>query len=272
MDRANGIGRVTGGLAILIFAVMMKGFGETQGISAILGEFSFFYDFAVWGGIAIGLVGSTIGMIDLLFGSTNISLSNPYYLPVIGRRGRAKKVKINYIDNNRLMRAIENTVLSPIREVWKLTRNKDSVYHQEYVSTYEGLTPYLEEIVSALNECLKGINKADKSGDTEEEKRLTELVESQLTGSLGTAVDHIVSQMQSIREKETQHEADIKVAEATLSKENPVYSSQESPFDTLDVLMAPEREKEKLLRKYENRPKKEENPEGGCGYENSSKD
>ena len=47
MDRVNGIGRVAGGFAILISAVMVKAFGETQGISAILGELSFFYDFAV---------------------------------------------------------------------------------------------------------------------------------------------------------------------------------------------------------------------------------
>lgn len=256
MDRVNGIGRVAGGLAIFVSAVMMKGFGETLGISAILGELSFIYDFAVWTCIAIGLVRTTIGMIDLLIGIANISLSNPYYLPVIGRKGRAKKAKINYIDNNKLMDAIEKTVLSPIREVWGLTQNKDSIYHQEYVSTYEGLTPYLEEIVSALNECLEGINKADKSGDTEEEKRLTALVESQLTGSLGAAVDHVVSQMQSIREKETQYKEDVKAAEITLSKENPVYSSQDSPFDTLDVMMAPEREKEELFRRYDKRPKK----------------
>ena len=261
MDRVNGIGRVAGGLAIFVSAVMMKGFGETLGISAILGELSFIYDFAVWTCIAIGLVGTTIGMIDLLIGIANISLSNPYYLPVIGRRGRAKKAKINYIDNNKLMDAIEKTVLSPIREVWGLTQNKDSIYHQEYVSTYEGLTPYLEEIVSALNECLEGINKADRSGDTEEEKRLTALVESQLTGSLGAAVDHVVSQMQSIREKETQYKEDVKAAEITLSKENPVYSSQDSPFDTLDVMMAPEREKEELFRRYDKRPKKKKGRE-----------
>lgn len=261
MDRVNGIGRVAGGLAIFVSAVMMKGFGETLGISAILGELSFIYDFAVWTCIAIGLVGTTIGMIDLLIGIANISLSNPYYLPVIGRKGRAKKAKINYIDNNKLMDAIEKTVLSPIREVWGLTQNKDSIYHQEYVSTYEGLTPYLEEIVSALNECLKGINKADRSGDTEEEKRLTALVESQLTGSLGAAVDHVVSQMQSIREKETQYKEDVKAAEITLSKENPVYSSQDSPFDTLDVMMAPEREKEELFRRYDKRPKKKKGRE-----------
>ena len=156
------------------------------------------------------------------------------------------------------MDAIEKTVLSPIREVWGLTQNKDSIYHQEYVSTYEGLTPYLEEIVSALNECLEGKNKADRSGDTEEEKRLTELVKSQLSGSLGAAVDHIVNQIQSVREKEIQHEADVKAAEITLSKESPVYSSQDSPFDTLDVLMAPEREREDLLKKYEEQSKKEE--------------
>ena len=261
MDRVNGIGRVAGGFAILISAVMMKGFGETLGISAILGEFSFIYDFAVWTCIAIGLVGTTIGMIDLLIGIANISLSNPYYLPVIGRKGRAKKAKINYIDNNKLMDAIEKTVLSPIREVWGLTQNKDSIYHQEYVSTYEGLTPYLEEIVSALNECLKGINKAEKRGDTEEEKRLAALVESQFSGSLGAAVDHVVSQMQSIREKETQYKEDVKAAEITLSKENPVYSSQDSPFDTLDVMMAPEREKEELFRRYDKRPKKKKGRE-----------
>lgn len=261
MDRVNGIGRVAGGLAIFVSAVMMKGFGETLGISAILGELSFIYDFAVWTCIAIGLVGTTIGMIDLLLGSANISLSNPYYLPVIGRKGRAKKAKINYIDNNKLMDTIEKTVLSPIREVWGLTQNKDSIYHQEYVSTYEGLTPYLEEIVSALNECLKGINKAEKRGDTEEEKRLAALVESQFSGSLGAAVDHVVSQMQSIREKETQYKEDVKAAEITLSKENPVYSSQDSPFDTLDVMMAPEREKEELFRRYDKRPKKKKGRE-----------
>jgi hypothetical protein len=261
MDRVNGIGRVAGGFAILISAVMVKGFGETLGISAILGELSFIYDFAVWTCIAIGLVGTTIGMIDLLIGIANISLSNPYYLPVIGRKGRAKKAKINYIDNNKLMDTIEKTVLSPIREVWGLTQNKDSIYHQEYVSTYEGLTPYLEEIVSALNECLKGINKAEKRGDTEEEKRLAALVESQFSGSLGAAVDHVVSQMQSIREKETQYKEDVKAAEITLSKENPVYSSQDSPFDTLDVMMAPEREKEELFRRYDKRPKKKKGRE-----------
>lgn len=261
MDRDKGILHVVGGLTTLSLTVIAKEFIDASGIKDVLGELSFFYDFVVWSCIAIGLAGAMIGTIELLFGAANISLSNPYYLPVIGRKGRAKKVKINYIDNNRLMRAIENTVLSPVREAWGLTQNKDSVYHQEYVSTYEGLTPYLEEIVSALNECLQGINKAVKSGDTEEEKRLTALVESQLTGSLGAAVDHVVSQMQSIREKETQYKEDVKAAEITLSKENPVYSSQDSPFDALDVLMAPEREKEELFKKYEKRPKKKKGRE-----------
>lgn len=258
MDRVNGIGRVAGGFTILSLTIIAKGFIDASGIKNVLGELSFLCDFAVWCCIAMGIVGVMIGTIELLFGMANISLSNPYYLPVIGRKGRAKKAKINYIDNNKLMDAIEKTVLSPIREVWGLTQNKDSIYHQEYVSAYEGLTPYLEEIVSALNECLKGINKAEKRGDTEEEKRLTALVESQLTGSLSAAVDHVVNQIQSVREKEIQHEADVKAAEITLSKESPVYSSQDSPFDILDVLMAPEREREKLLKKYENRPKKEE--------------
>lgn len=259
MDRVNGIGRVAGGVTILSLTIIAKGFIDASGIKNVLGELSFLCDFAVWCCIAMGIVGVMIGTIELLFGMANISLSNPYYLPVIGRKGRAKKAKINYIDNNKLMDAIEKTVLSPIREVWGLTQNKDSIYHQEYVSTYEGLTPYLEEIVSALNECLKGINKAEKRGDTEEEKRLAALVESQLSGSLGAAVDHIVNQIQSVREKEIQHEADVKAAEITLSKESPVYSSQDSPFDTLDVLMAPEREREDLLKKYEEQSKKEEN-------------
>lgn len=261
MDRTNGILRVAGGLTILSLTIIAKGFIDASGIKNVSGELSFLCDFAVWCCIAMGIVGVMIGTIELLFGMANISLSNPYYLPVIGRKGRAKKAKINYIDNNKLMDAIEKTVLSPIREVWGLTQNKDSIYHQEYVSTYEGLTPYLEEIVSALNECLEGINKADKSEDTEEEKRLTALVESQLTGSLGAAVDHVVSQMQSIREKETQYKEDVKAAEITLSKENPVYSSQDSPFDTLDVMMAPEREKEELFRRYDKRPKKKKGRE-----------
>lgn len=77
------------------------------------------------------------------------------------------------------------------------------------------------------------------------------LFNDQMNGSLGAAIKHVVEQMQAVQRKETQYKADVVAAEQTLQKEKPIHSTEESPFEVLDVMMASEREKSDLIKKYE---------------------
>ncbi len=197
------------------------------------------------------------GMIKVFF--DGVSLSNTYYIPVLknGHKVKTKRLKIKYPGTDKMMEQLEKKVLKPIQKAWMFTQNKEATYYQEYVSTYQGVTLYLEEIVESVNSWTEIFNKALEDNDTEEIARLKGVLDDQLKGSLGVAIDYISNQMQSIRKKELQYEEDIKEAENTLSKESPVHQSEDTPFETLDVLMAAEREQSDLLKKYEEKqPKK----------------
>lgn len=147
---------------------------------------------------------------------------------------------------------IAKNVLNPIEEAWKLTQDKTTSYHQEYVTTYYSLSPYLEEVADAINAWGKMMKeKALETGNKDEKERILGLFNDQMNGSLGAAIKHVVEQMKAVQRKETQYKADVVAAEQTLQEEKPIHSTEESPFEVLDVMMASEREKSDLIKKYE---------------------
>ena len=176
------------------------------------------------------------------------------YIPVLkyADKTRTKKLKIPYFDDLSLDDTIAKNVLTPIEEVWELTQDKTTIYHQEYVTTYYSLSPYLEEVADAINAWGKMMKeKALETGNKDEKERILGLFNDQMNGSLGVAIKHVVEQMQAVQRKETQYKADVVAAEQTLQEEKPIHSTEESPFEVLDVMMASEREKSDLIKKYE---------------------
>lgn len=144
---------------------------------------------------------------------------------------------------------IAKNVLNPIEEAWKLTQDKTTSYHQEYVTTYYSLSPYLEEVADAINAWGKMMKeKALETGNKDEKERILGLFNDQMNGSLGAAIKHVVEQMKAVQRKETQYKADVVAAEQTLQEEKPIHSTEESPFEVLDVMMASEREKSDLIK------------------------
>ena len=93
--------------------------------------------------------------------------------------------------------------------------------------------------------------KALETGNKDEKERILGLFNDQMNGSLGAAIKHVVEQMKAVQRKETQYKADVVAAEQTLQEEKPIHSTEESPFEVLDVMMASEREQSDLIKKYE---------------------
>ena len=211
---------------------------------------------------AITFTGSIMGLGYMFLGARDIFFDGYFwgghgnldYIPVLkyADKTRTKKLKIPYFDNLSLDDTIAKNVLTPIEEAWKLTQDKTTSYHQEYVTTYYSLSPYLEEVADAINAWGKMMKeKALETGNKDEKERILGLFNDQMNGSLGAAIKHVVEQMQAVQRKETQYKADMAAAEQKLQEEKPVYSTEESPFEVLDVMMASEREKSDLIKKYE---------------------
>lgn len=212
----------------------------------------------------ITFTGSIIGIAYIFFGAIDIFFDGYFYffgghgnldyIPVLkyADKTKTKKIKIPYFDDLSLDDTIAKNVLTPIEEAWKLTQDKTTSYHQEYVTTYYSLSPYLEEVADAINAWGKMMKeKALETGNKDEKERILGLFNDQMNGSLGVAIKHVVEQMQAVQRKETQYKADVVAAEQTLQEEKPIHSTEESPFEVLDVMMASEREQSDLIKKYE---------------------
>lgn len=210
----------------------------------------------------ITFTGSIMGLGYMSFGAMDIFFDGYFfgghgnldYIPVLkyADKTRTKKLKIPYFDDLSLDDTIAKNVLNPIEEAWKLTQDKTTSYHQEYVTTYYSLSPYLEEVADAINAWGKMMKeKALETGNKDEKERILGLFNDQMNGSLGAAIKHVVEQMKAVQRKETQYKADVVAAEQTLQEEKPIHSTEESPFEVLDVMMASEREKSDLIKKYE---------------------
>lgn len=210
----------------------------------------------------ITFTGSIMGLGYMSFGAMDIFFDGYFfgghgnldYIPVLkyADKTRTKKLKIPYFDDLSLDDTIAKNVLNPIEEAWKLTQDKTTSYHQEYVTTYYSLSPYLEEVADAINAWGKMMKeKALETGNKDEKEKILGLFNDQMNGSLGAAIKHVVEQMKAVQRKETQYKADVVAAEQTLQEEKPIHSTEESPFEVLDVMMASEREKSDLIKKYE---------------------
>mgnify|MGYP007060190287 CR=1 FL=1 len=206
-------------------------------------------------GSIMGLGYMFLGAIDIFFDGYFLGgHGNLDYIPVLKYvdKTKTKKLKIPYFDDLSLDDTIAKNVLTPIEDAWKLTQDKTTSYHQEYVTTYYSLSPYLEEVADAINAWGKMMKeKALETGNKDEKERILGLFNDQMNGSLGAAIKHVVEQMQAVQRKETQYKADMAAAEQKLQEETPVYSTEESPFEVLDVMMASDREKSDLIKKYE---------------------
>lgn len=266
METNNGIKKFGYGIFLMFGAVLIKALVRNflPQISAIsdspnITDFVFLLTQAA---NVITFTGSIMGLGYMSFGAMDIFFDGYFfgghgnldYIPVLkyADKTRTKKLKIPYFDDLSLDDTIAKNVLNPIEEAWKLTQDKTTSYHQEYVTTYYSLSPYLEEVADAINAWGKMMKeKALETGNKDEKEKILGLFNDQMNGSLGAAIKHVVEQMQAVQRKETQYKADMAAAEQKLQEENPVYSTEESPFEVLDVMMASDREKSDLIKKYE---------------------
>lgn len=266
METNNGIKKFGYGIFLMFGAVLIKALVRNflPQISAIsdspnITDFVFLLTQAA---NVITFTGSIMGLGYMSFGAMDIFFDGYFfgghgnldYIPVLkyADKTRTKKLKIPYFDDLSLDDTIAKNVLNPIEEAWKLTQDKTTSYHQEYVTTYYSLSPYLEEVADAINAWGKMMKeKALETGNKDEKERILGLFNDQMNGSLGAAIKHVVEQMRAVQRKETQYKADVVAAEQTLQEEKPIHSTEESPFEVLDVMMASEREKSDLIKKYE---------------------
>lgn len=268
METNNGIKKFGYGIFLIFGAVLIKALVRDflPQISALpdspnITDFVFLLTKAA---NVITFIGSIMGIAYIFFGAIDIFFDgyscffeghgNLDYIPVLkyADKTRTKKIKIPYFDDLSIDDTIAKNVLTPIEEVWELTQDKTTIYHQEYVTTYYSLSPYLEEVADAINAWGKMMKeKALETGNKDEKERILGLFNDQMNGSLGVAIKHVIEQMQAVQRKETQYKADVVAAEQTLQEEKPIHSTEESPFEVLDVMMASEREKSDLIKKYE---------------------
>lgn len=261
METNNGIKKIGYGIFLMFGAVLIKALVRDflPQISALpdspnITDFVFLLTKAA---NVITFIGSIMGIAYIFFGAIDIFFEghgNLDYIPVLkyADKTRTKKIKIPYFDDLSIDDTIAKNVLTPIEEVWELTQDKTTIYHQEYVTTYYSLSPYLEEVADAINAWGKMMKeKALETGNKDEKERILGLFNDQMNGSLGVAIKHVVEQMRAVQRKETQYKADVVAAEQTLQEEKTIHSTEESPFEVLDVMMASEREKSDLIKKYE---------------------
>ena len=266
METNNGIKKFGYGIFLMFGAVFIKAFVRNvlPQISDLpdspnIMDFVFLLTKAA---NVITFIGSIMGVAYMFFGAIDIFFDGYFlgghgnldYIPVLkyADKTRTKKIKIPYFDDLSIDDTIAKNVLTPIEKVWQLTQDKTTVYHQEYVTTYYSLSPYLEEVADAINAWGKMMKeKAIKTGNKDEKEKILGIFNDQMNGSLGAAIKHVVEQMQAVQRKETQYKADVVAAEQTLQEEKPIHSTEESPFEVLDVMMASEREQSDLIKKYE---------------------
>lgn len=165
METNNGIKKFGYGIFLMFGAVLIKALVRNflPQISAIsdspnITDFVFLLTQAA---NVITFTGSIMGLGYMSFGAMDIFFDGYFfgghgnldYIPVLkyADKTRTKKLKIPYFDDLSLDDTIAKNVLNPIEEAWKLTQDKTTSYHQEYVTTYYSLSPYLEEVADAIN-------------------------------------------------------------------------------------------------------------------------
>ena len=148
---------------------------------------------------------------------------------------------------------VVDRIIFPLEEAWKLTQNKKSKFHAEYLATYYSLTPYLEEIAETLSAWRKQYLKC--SSEEEREQMRNELKQAlSKNGPIRSVTQHVIHQMDVIKRKEDQYHEDIRIAENSLA--NVAQAPRENIFAGIEILASSLNEEDALFRKYDESKKK----------------
>lgn len=165
------------------------------------------------------------------------------YLHTINDKFRPKAIRIK-IPND--LDVDIQSLLSPIEQAYNFVRDKNSKFHQEYVSTYYALTPYVEEVAESLKTWISQYEKAEDEDEKEKQKlKLNTACEEVLKQT----ISYIESEMGKIAEMESQYEKDYENAQETLERKTPVKESD--PFSQLAHLNSSFMEEQERMKKYD---------------------
>lgn len=183
--------------------------------------------------------------IDSLF--TNVK---KVYLHTINDKFRPKAIRIK-IPND--LDVDIQSLLSPIEQAYDFVRDKNSKFHQEYVSTYYMLTPYVEEVAESLKTWISQYEKAEGEGEKE---KLKLKLNTACEDVLKQTISYIESEMGKIAEMESRYEKDYENAQETLERKTPVKESD--PFSQLANLNSSFMEEQERMKKYDTGTEEEE--------------
>lgn len=138
------------------------------------------------------------------------------------------------------------SLLSPIEQTYNFVRDKKSKFHQEYVSTYYALTPYIEEVAESLK---TWISQYEKAEDEDEKEKLKLQLNAACKDVLKQTISYIESEMKKIAEMESRYEKDYENAQETLERKAPLKESD--PFSQLANLNSSFMEERERMKKYD---------------------
>lgn len=182
-----------------------------------------------------------------VFGNDGLLFTNAkrVYLHTVNDKFRPKTIQIK-IPND--LDVDIQSLLSPIEQAYDFVRDKKSKFHQEYVSTYYALTPYIEEVAESLKTWISQYEKAE----SENEKEKLELkLNTACEDVLKQTISYIEMEMGKIAEMESRYEKDYENAQETLERKAPLKESD--PFSQLAYLNSSFMEERERMKKYDTR-------------------
>lgn len=191
------------------------------------------------------IISGVVYFVLAVFNNDGPSFTNAkkVYLHTINDKFRPKAIRIK-IPND--LDVDIQSLLSPIEQAYNFVRDKNSKFHQEYVSTYYALTPYVEEVAESLKTWISQYEKAEDEDEKEKQKlKLNTACEDVLKQT----ISYIESEMGKIAEIESQYEKDYENAQETLERKTPVKESD--PFSQLAHLNSSFMEEQERMKKYD---------------------
>lgn len=209
--------------------------------------------FAVFAGLIIGIFLISEGECLCLDG--RYSYTPPIFLLKFPNKTSTKRLEINL--ELPMEEEVEERIISPLEEAWKLTQDKKSKFHKEYLSTYYSLTPCLEEIAEALSAWTEQYLECTSEEEREQmENELSQALSK--NGSIRKVKHYIMLQMNAIKIKEEQYQEDVREAERSLADVTPAAPAptpRKDVFAGIENFESSLNEMDVLIHKY-NEPKK----------------
>lgn len=185
------------------------------------------------------------------------SYTPPIFLLKFPNKTSTKRLEINLELPMEEEEEVEERIISPLEEAWKLTQDKKSKFHKEYLSTYYSLTPCLEEIAEALSAWTEQYLECTSEEEREQmENELSQALSK--NGSIRKVKHYIMLQMNAIKIKEEQYQEDVREAERSLADVTPAAPAptpRKDVFAGIENFESSLNEMDALIHKY-NEPKK----------------